>query len=213
MQRNQSKDCSPPLFVQKLQINWIKSLKEKREKRYAEKKKKQQKDVYLQYERQVNTKKKQYNPKFSPTLQRGSDFANTAIPSYLWAWLNDILSFFKIYIIYNHQSHVPVCKERYYGPNIPTEFLLSILNTAQEVCKIVLPLASESHCCQARRGTETSSQMREQWNLEIQEAAASSVKKNLGWLQLDQEQGDGRSSLQAESLQQLPWHSSALTLE
>ena len=157
-------------------------------------------------------RKKQYNPKFSPTLQRGSDFVNTVIPSYLWAWLNDILSFFKIYIIYNHQSHVPVCKERYYGPNIPTEFLLSILNTAQEVCKIVLPLASESHCCQARRGTETSSQMREQRNLEIQEDAASSVKKNLGWLQLDQEQGDGRSSLQAESLQQLPWHSSALTL-
>jgi len=34
-----------------------KELKRKREKRYAEKKKKQQKDVYLQYERQVNTKK------------------------------------------------------------------------------------------------------------------------------------------------------------
>jgi hypothetical protein len=47
------------------------------------KKKKQQKDVYLQYERQVDMKKKTIQPQFSPTLQRGSDFANTAIPSYL----------------------------------------------------------------------------------------------------------------------------------
>jgi hypothetical protein len=60
-----------------------KELKRKREKRYAEKKKKQQKDVYLQYERQVDMKKKTIQPQFSPTLQRGSDFANTAIPSYL----------------------------------------------------------------------------------------------------------------------------------
>jgi hypothetical protein len=61
-----------------------KELKRKREKRYAEKKKKQQKDVYLQYERQVDMKKKKtIQPQFSPTLQRGSDFANTAIPSYL----------------------------------------------------------------------------------------------------------------------------------
>ena len=75
---------------------------------------------------------------------------------------------------------------------------------AQEVCKIVLLLASGSQCCQARKGTETLSQTREQWNFALQEAAASSVKKNLGWPPLDQVRGDGRSSLQAESLQQLP---------
>lgn len=108
------------------------------------------------YERQLNTsrtkfvKKKttehnktQYKLKLLQALQSESDFATTRHPQNLHHVQVQLL----------HVSTVQ--KNVFCGPNIPSGLLLSILNTAQEVCKIVLFLASGSgsHCCQARRGT------------------------------------------------------------
>lgn len=73
-------------------------------------------------------------------------------------------------------------------------------------------VASGSYCCQARTGTGISSRTRPRWNCVPREAAASSERSTLGWLQLAQARGDGRSSPWTGSLRRPPWHSSAVTL-
>lgn len=148
-------------------------------------------------------KKTNTTPKLPPTPWRGSGFANTAIQA---------SSKFTSYTTANHMARY--AKECMMVQIYQTELLLSILilNTAQEVCKIALPLASGSgsHSCLARRGTGTWSRRRERWSFELRVAAASTARKSPGWPWLDQVQGGGRSSLRAESPRQLPWRSSAL---
>jgi hypothetical protein len=71
--------------------------------------------------------KKTIQPQIATNSVERIRFCKHGNSSFLWALLNDILSFVKIYVIYNCQSHVPLCKRMvlYYGPNIPTELLLS----------------------------------------------------------------------------------------
>jgi hypothetical protein len=111
VQKNLSKDCSPPLFVQKLQIKLTIQVYRKGEgkkrKRYADKTK-TTKECYLQYGRQVNTKENQYDPQIATNSVERIRFCKHSNSSFL-----------KIYIIYNCQSHGPLCKRMYDGPNIP----------------------------------------------------------------------------------------------